>query len=90
VRSLRAVLLLLFTLTSTLTRIAVWYTALRVKLWVNYHYNLLRLQRELRRRGVPRELREHVVKLYKEYYKNSLLGLSIKALVASRRAARTT
>lgn len=89
-RALRAVLLLLFTLSSTLTRIAVWYAALRVKLWVNYHYNLLRLQRELRRRGVPRELREHVVKLYKKHYKHLLLGLSIKALVAGRKVARTT
>lgn len=89
-RALRAVLLLLFTLTLTLTRIAVWYTALKVKLWVNYHYNLLRLQRELRRRGVPRELREHVVKLYKKHYKHLLLGLSIKALVAGRKVARTT
>ena len=89
-RALRAVLLLLFTLSSTLTRIAVWYTALKVKLWVNYHYNLLRLQRELRRRGVPRELREHVVKLYKKHYKHLLLGLSIKALVAGRKVARTT
>ncbi|MCC6025121.1 MAG: hypothetical protein LM555_02345 [Desulfurococcaceae archaeon] len=61
-----------------------------MKLWVNYHYNLLRLQRELRRRGVPRELREHVVKLYKKHYKHLLLGLSIKALVAGRKVARTT
>jgi hypothetical protein len=88
VRSLRAVLLLLFTLISTLTRIAVWYTALRVKLWVNYHYNLLRLKRVLRRGGVPRELREHIVELYKNYYKHSLLDFSLRSLIASRKVVK--
>jgi hypothetical protein len=87
-RSLRAILSLLFTLFLTLTGIAVWCTTLRAKLWVNYYYNLLRLKRVLRRGGVPGELREHIVELYKNYYKHSLLDFSLRSLIASRKVVK--
>jgi hypothetical protein len=87
-RSLRAILSLLFTLFLTLTGIAVWCITLRAKLWVNYYYNLLRLKRVLKCRGVPRELRKHIVELYKNYYKHSLLSLSLRALIASRKVVK--
>jgi len=87
-RSLRAVLSLLHTLFLTLIGIAVWCITLRVKLWVNYYYNLLRLKRVLKCRGVPRELREHIVELYKNYYKRSLLDFSLRSLIASRKVVK--
>jgi hypothetical protein len=87
-RSLRAILSLLFTLFLTLAGIAVWCATLRAKLWVNYYYNLLRLKRVLRRGGVPGELREHIVELYKNYYKHSLLDFSLRSLIASRKVVK--
>jgi hypothetical protein len=87
-RSLRAILSFLFTLFLTLTGIAVWCITLRAKLWVNCYYNLLRLKRVLRRGGVPRELREHIVELYKNYYKHSLLDFSLRSLIASRKVVK--
>jgi len=64
-----------------------WYLYLKVKLKIQYYYNLFKLKYTLKRRGVPRELRDYVVKAYSRYYRQYALRFSLRRLL---REVKTT
>lgn len=88
-RSFKSIIRLLTTLTQLFVELITWYLFLKVKLKVKYHYNLLKLNYVLTRRKIPRELRDFIVKTYREQYKH-LTSFSLRRVLKRTNITKPT
>jgi len=83
VRNFKLIIRVLTVLILLLLELLTWYISLKVKLRTKYYYNLIKLKYTLTCRGVPRELRNYIVKTYSKHYKQ-FTSFSLRKLIKSK------